>query len=200
MNTSASNPLVFKTKSEVRDFAKGFRSSLTDRERAEADLALAFRLIDLPEFLTATTILTYAATIEEISPVLAFDLLKVIIGVHAASVAYPRVIGVRDLEARIATPDDLEVGTFGIREPSARAPLVTPDRIDLVLVPGIAFDRRGSRIGYGGGYYDTYLPELDERTITIGLSYDETVFDLLPLEPHDRSVDIVVTPNTLYRG
>jgi len=67
-----------------------------------------------------------------------------------------------------------------------------------VLVPGVAFDIRGGRIGFGKGYYDRFLQQLPPHTVLIGLSYDETVTDFVPRDYHDVGMDYVVTPSTTY--
>ena len=78
-------------------------------------------------------------------------------------------------------------------DPAAAIWLPSEARIDLVVVPGLAFDRRGHRIGWGGGYYDRFLAHV--QTIKIGLCYDELVLDCIPSEPHDVPMDRVVARN-----
>jgi 5-formyltetrahydrofolate cyclo-ligase len=69
--------------------------------------------------------------------------------------------------------------------------------LDLVVVPGIAFDRQGRRLGFGGGYYDRFLSLT--QAPKIGLSYDCTLLDEVPVEPHDARVDIVITESSTLR-
>jgi 5-formyltetrahydrofolate cyclo-ligase len=93
-------------------------------------------------------------------------------------------------------PADLVEGAYGISEPRADWPVIDPSQIDLVVVPGVAFDRRGARLGYGGGYYDRTLPLVRERnpaTLAVGLCYSFQVLELLPSEPHDQLVDALCT-------
>src|SRR5208282_3279592 len=78
----------------------------------------------------------------------------------------------------------LAKGPFGILEPSGNKP-ADWEEIDLVLVPGLAFDRTGNRLGFGKGYYDRVLPQLKKTTLTIGLGYSFQIVDKLPAEPHD---------------
>ena len=89
---------------------------------------------------------------------------------------------------------ELVPGAFGVLEPApwARRPL--PVRaLDLVLVPGLAFDRRGHRLGHGYGYFDRLLARLSERTATVGLAFRFQVLDRLPTTLHDHAVHTVVT-------
>lgn len=96
--------------------------------------------------------------------------------------------------------DQLVVGPWGLAQPDPAAATWLPAaaRIDLVVVPGLAFDRRGQRIGWGGGYYDRFLAQI--QAVKIGLCYDELVLDCIPGEPHDVPVDMVVAETTIYQG
>ena len=84
----------------------------------------------------------------------------------------------------------LKKGPFGIPAPEG-APYEGP--VDLVLLPGVAFDQRGGRLGYGGGYYDRFLAGRTGETRALGLAYEGQLVAELPLEPHDVRLDAVVT-------
>ena len=89
---------------------------------------------------------------------------------------------------------DLETGHFGVLEPKAFALRPTdPKEIDLIIVPGLAFTKSGYRIGYGGGYYDRFLPTLAHKPATIALALDFQVMDTLPLNDFDVPVDMIIT-------
>ncbi len=92
---------------------------------------------------------------------------------------------------------DLEVGTWGIREPRPdRCARVDPDIIDFVLVPGLAFDARGGRLGYGEGFYDRLLASiLSTRTWLVAGAFESQRVERLPLDEHDVPMDVVVTEN-----
>ena len=87
---------------------------------------------------------------------------------------------------------------YGIREPSAPEPWPAA-RIDLIAVPGLAFDRSGARLGRGGGFYDRFLAAADLRAVLCGLAFDEQVLGELPTEGHDRPVDLLVTDKETLR-
>ncbi len=87
--------------------------------------------------------------------------------------------------------DQLRRGPLGIREPGAELPEVAPLDIDVVLVPGLAFGRDGSRLGRGGGYFDRLLPRLRARRVAA--CFARQLFDTVPVEPHDARVEVVVT-------
>lgn len=87
---------------------------------------------------------------------------------------------------------DLSTGSYGILEPREDLRhLRSAADVDLCLVPGVAFDQTGNRIGYGGGYYDRLLGSIEGRTV--GLAYSFQVLDEIPFEVHDERVDVVVT-------
>ena len=85
----------------------------------------------------------------------------------------------------------LETSGYGPMEPTG--PAVDPAEIDAVVVPGLAFDGEGRRLGYGGGHYDRFLPQLREDALRIGLGFDFQVVEEVPSEAWDEPVDIVVT-------
>lgn len=84
---------------------------------------------------------------------------------------------------------------MGMMEPTADAPRVDPKAIDLVLVPGLAFDRSGTRLGHGAGYYDAWLPLLRHGTPRVGVAHPDLVADELPCEPHDVRMTHLLLPD-----
>lgn len=96
------------------------------------------------------------------------------------------------LHAYSGDPATLAPGAYGIMEPRPAWPVLAPAEVDLVVVPGVAFDRSGGRLGYGGGYYDRLLPGLRHARL-VGLAFECQVVDRLPHDPHDMSVDGLAT-------
>jgi 5-formyltetrahydrofolate cyclo-ligase len=187
----------YPDKDELREDHKRFRQSLTSEQVEEASRAVAHRLISFPPFMAAATILAYSPVNGEISPQPALRLREELMGSAASTIAYPRVTGKREMEARITEAEALEKGALGIPEPNVIAKFIDPIDIDVVLVPGIAFNRQGFRIGYGKGFYDTYLSRLSRNAVTVGLAYDESIVEHLPFEVHDVAVDFVATPERI---
>lgn len=108
-------------------------------------------------------------------------------------VLFPRITGPYTMEpVAVSRPADLVAGPFGIEEPHPSLPAAAFDEVAVVVVPGIAFDRRGYRLGYGGGYYDRFLLAVPQAR-QVGFTYDALVVPELPREPHDRRVDLIVT-------
>ena len=87
---------------------------------------------------------------------------------------------------------DVERGAFGIREPVARYLAKPVNKLDLLLVPGVAFDLHGRRLGRGKGFYDQLLAEV--RGTTVGVAFDQQVVSEVPVEPHDAHLNCILTP------
>ena len=87
--------------------------------------------------------------------------------------------------------DKMHRGKFNIPEPTTDP---YTGKIDLILLPGVAFDLKGNRLGRGGGYYDRYLSQIDKDTILVGVGYDFQMIEEVPSGKHDKKMDYVVTP------
>lgn len=100
----------------------------------------------------------------------------------------------RDLEVDPARPK------LGLRQPRADCPSIPAKRLDLILVPGVAFDKRGGRLGRGGGFYDRFLTSLPRPgPILLAAAFAPQIVDRIPMEPHDQPVEIIVTPGRVFR-
>lgn len=97
------------------------------------------------------------------------------------------------MEAAEVLPEDaLEPSGYGPKEPGRRV-AVDPASVDVVVAPGLAFDRRGYRLGYGGGHYDRYLRRMLRGALRAGIAFSEQLVERIPEEPTDEPVDVVVT-------
>lgn len=181
-------------KKRLRAEARAARAALSAEERAERSRAIAERALALPEVAAAEAALAYGATPEEADPAPLLAELRA----RGARIALPRVE--RELLTMhwVASDGDLEAGAFGLRQPRAESPLAAAEEIGLVIVPGVAFDEHGARLGYGAGYYDRLLPLL-EGAPRVALAFDEQVYPALPVESHDVPIDIIVTPTRAIR-
>ena len=171
-----------------------------DRGQVEASgQAILERVLSLEAYRRAKLVHTYVSSKEN-----EVDTRALICAcfAHGKRVAVPVVMpGTKTLaHALIDGLDQLVVGPWGLAQPDPAVVTWLPAaaRIDLVVVPGLAFDRRGHRIGWGGGYYDRFLAQV--QTVKIGLCYDALVLDCIPGEPHDVPVDLVVAATAIYQG
>lgn len=95
---------------------------------------------------------------------------------------------------------DLQVGVFGILEPKPSCPLVMPEEISVIVVPGRAFDECGNRLGRGLGYYDRFLKTLPIKTLKLALAFDCQIVPRIPVKPNDVPMDVVITERrTIFR-
>jgi 5-formyltetrahydrofolate cyclo-ligase len=150
--------------------------------------AACLRLADLPAFGMTRHVVVYAPIENEVDPGSIVDAATA----DGKRVYYPRVNG-KSLDFLTASPGTLAPGAFGIPEPQTGAPLpLAVDEAVLFVVPGLAFDLRGIRLGRGGGYYDRTLARY-ARARRLGLAYEFQVLPALPATRDDVAMDAVVT-------
>ncbi|MCL6487747.1 MAG: 5-formyltetrahydrofolate cyclo-ligase [Alicyclobacillus mali] len=116
-----------------------------------------------------------------------------------ANVAFPRVEGPARMEfCAVQSLADLHSGAYGIPAPGPRAPVVPPGEVAVVLVPGLAFAEDGTRLGYGGGFYDRYLKRPEASSVRrIGVCFVEQLVAVLPRHPHDVRMHELLTERGL---
>lgn len=169
------------------------RGALTPEERVERSRAAAARLATLPELAAARAVAGYLATQAELDPAEALAE----VGRRGGTVVYPRVTsGQPRLRFHwVGSATDLRPGAYGILEPPEGAPEVAAVELDVILLPGLAFDPRGHRLGYGGGYYDELgtLVRLQGRALLVGVGFDFQLVDRCPAADGDVDIDRVVT-------
>lgn len=193
MSPPAEDAAVDRRKIDLRARARRARGEIPPEVRAAASADAIARLVALPELADADTVAIYAATADELDVTGAGRILRE----RGAVVLFPRVAGDRLL--LVATTDDasLRAGYRSILEPDG--PTADLDHLDAIVVPGVAFDAAGRRLGRGGGHYDRLLAELPETTVRIGACFEVQVTDEVPSDAHDRTVDLVVTEETVRR-
>ena len=189
-------------KKQLRTQLLALRRGLGPSVRAEVDARIADAVTATEEWREAPAILTYLSVRDEVD---SRELVR-LAREDGKVVAAPRVTGPRSLAwHRVEAGDELEVSAMGIEEPAARGerrvdPACLGER-SVALVPGLAFDEMGYRLGYGGGFYDTFLGRF--RGVSIGLCRDAALMpslaDMGALEVHDRAVGIVATETRLLR-
>jgi 5-formyltetrahydrofolate cyclo-ligase len=187
------DPGVATRKTALRHSVQLALEELTEQERRAASAAAVARLVRLPEVWRAGVVALYVALPQELDPSAAVPILRD----RGIRTLFPRVRGdLLDL-AEASDPHALPGGFRGIREPTG--PAVDPSVVDVAVLPGVAFDLDGGRLGQGGGHYDRLLPELPEDTVRIGLGFSCQVVPRVPREDHDALVDIVVTDHAVHR-
>ena len=180
------------------------RDGVAPNDRTVWQAEIYARLLALDAWRDASLVCGYISVRGEI------DLDPIRLAAYRAGKAYaiPRTAGAvsdRDMAfCRIGENDALTTGSLGIPEPSADAHALSPTELRgaLIIVPGLAFDREGYRIGYGGGYYDRLIGDLRASGIpatTVGLAFSVCITDTLPHEAHDCPVDFIISERSVIR-
>ena len=166
------------------------RRAFSAQERAALSEMICARALDFPAVKAARTIMLYAATAEEID---LYPLMEQLLA-EGRRIVLPEIVGSGVMEARaLPAMDALTAGAFGILTPDpARGQRISPEEIDVIIVPGAAFDADGGRLGLGGGYYDRYLPRA-RRAVRLVLAYDVQIVPHVPMGAQDVRVDAILS-------
>jgi len=182
---------IRENKAELRRSIRASLKAMTPDQRATASVQACALLEQQTVWKKAKLIFFYAPMPEELDiwPLLSDSLAA------GKTVALPRFDSATQRYVACQVMDiarDLGYGKFGIREPGGDCIAVPPNRLDLVLVPGVAFDVHGRRLGRGKGFYDQLLATVRGRTC--GVAFDEQIVDAIPVEPHDVHLNCILTP------
>jgi 5-formyltetrahydrofolate cyclo-ligase len=190
---------LYQRKTEIRKQAHENRKNQSDKDGLS--VLIVDRFMALPEYLSAKTVMFYVDVREEVRTRQALP---------AALASGKRIVVpyCKDGELELfllESMDELELGMYRILEPKndlrdVAAKHLQPEDLDLVMVPGVAFDRNGGRTGHGKGYYDKLLQHARSDAPLVALSFECQLFDEIPAESHDIYMDKVVTETTTYVG
>lgn len=191
MNPDLETP-NYSSKAECRRHFKHLRSTL---DLAKTSQALCDRLCDWPRLQQARTVLSYCATANEL------NLAPLIARWPDKTWGLPRTLGDRLLAwHRYAPTDPLHLSKWGILEPDSNSPSIALELVDIVLVPAIACDRKGMRLGYGAGFYDRCLAQSSLRkALTVGVVPNVCwSIDALPCDPWDIPLAAIATEREIW--
>ena len=197
--------MAFVDKKQLRREIRKYRDSLSQEEIQMKSIQIANDVIRMQEFQEADVVLLYSAIKSEVETVLIYEEAK---RLHKR-VCFPRVIGDEMEFYLIDENTEFEISDFGVREPkinSDRQYLPKADERVFVLMPGVAFDKAGNRIGYGGGYYDKYLRMLMEKEksmhickVAVAYECQMVLQGMIKNEPYDVQADYIVTESEMYK-
>lgn len=187
-------------KAALRRDCHHIRAGISPEQVTGSSQAVCTHLSNWPPFQRATTVLSFLAFRNEI------DLSQLFERWPSKRWLVPRVVEGTELAPgqkpylllHPYAPRRLVRHRFGMLEPESNLPIINPGEVEIVLVPGVAFDRQGGRLGFGGGFYDRLLP-LANRSIRVGVTYEQLVLKTIPMEPWDCPVEWLVTPGGLIR-
>ncbi|MGB3052314.1 MAG: 5-formyltetrahydrofolate cyclo-ligase [Polyangiales bacterium] len=190
----ADRELRHRAKQALRNQMRMVRSALPQSACEARSAEIRKRLFGVAELQRAATVLAFASIRNEVRtrPIIeeAWSTGK--------RVALPRVHGDELCLHLIDSETPLVQGAFSVPEPPEDAARIGPDNIDFALIPALALDPRGYRIGYGGGYYDRLIPRLSDAC-TCAVAYDFQLISEVPELPFDVSVDLVITDSRVIR-
>lgn len=184
---------IKEKKLEIRQQIAQQMSILTEAELADKNRGIEDRLFDFANFLEAKIVLLYLnGKLEVVSRTIierSFGMGKIVVlPIWDTESSNLMLLKVDDLETDLT----VDAGGNAIPDPK-RCKEVPIERIDIALIPGVAFDEKGGRLGMGDGHYDRLIPKLPVTTRKVALSCDDQILPLIPMESHDKHVDIIVT-------
>ena len=183
-------------KADLRARCLRLRRRFTEIEVFQASAAIRRRLLELRDFREADVVHTYVSKNDEIDTT---EVILMTLGSGRRVVVPVVEKGRRNLRhAEVNNLEELVPGPFGLLQPPVEtARWIEEDIYDLILVPGVAFDACGRRIGYGRGYYDRFLAGVG--ALRVGLVQAPFLVDAVPVEPHDVTVNVVLTETETYK-
>lgn len=176
-------------KSDARIYGKTIRKSITQEERKEKERLIKENFLSLNELNYATNVCAYFAIGSEVNVTEIISKLFEL----GKRVFAPVVRGDDMYAIEYKSGQFLDLGTFNIPEPKGE--YLEKEKLDLIIVPMIAFNESRQRVGYGKGYYDRFLPD---NALTVGIAFSEQECDFEP-EKHDKKLDIIVTDKGVFR-
>ena len=184
---------IHEKKQEIRNDVIKFLNSMSVKERAEKTKAIEDRLFDFANFLEANISLLYmngryeVETKNIINKTLEYNKI-VVLPAYTMEKHKTRLMKIDNMDTNLIS------GPKGVLEPDENQCKEVPiECIDIAIIPGIAFDEKGARIGSGTGFYDRLIPELPITTRKVSLAFEDQIIQQIPMESHDKHVDIIVT-------
>lgn len=192
MNVIQGSNVQETMKSAIRKEIVPQRRSISHREMMEKSAIIQKLLLELAEYEESESIGLYACIKNEVST----DIIFKQAFEDGKKILFPQIkIEEKGLEfVPVQNLEELVLGPFGILSPPYKENVVRiPEEIELLVIPGVAYDLKGGRLGYGGGFYDRYLQKLVKRPFVVAPAYEFQILDEIPVCPHDVKVDIIVT-------
>lgn len=186
---------LLNDKKAFRKMALDKRNTLSEEEIKEKSALIKAHLENLDSYQKSNTVMVY---LNFRSEVLTDELIENLFKQGKKVVVPISIKGTRTLllSEINSLSDDLELDFYNIRVPKKESiKEVSPADIDFVITPGVAFSKDKYRMGYGGGYYDTFIEKLRTDALTCALAFDVQIFDKIPKEDHDKQMDYVITEN-----
>lgn len=179
-----------QSKEDVRKTMKNRLSAVSAAQAAAWSDAVCARLLVLPQYQRASRFMAFLNMKGEVS----LDAFLIQALREGKEVYVPHCVDNGQMEAvQLTSLQDVEQGMYGIRVPKAGSHCIAPEQLEWILVPGLAFDAEGHRLGRGAGFYDRYLQRAQQAAVT-AVAWDIQIIPHVPTEAHDYRVPAVLTP------
>ena len=176
-------------KKSLRARMLAIRRELSDAQWLDSSIKAQERLLQIDRFLQSKCIAIYSPVQRELDTNLLFNAARV----DGKKVLYPKVCGTELVFSEVTDQQELVSGCFGICEPGINAKEHGLAAVDLMVVPGVAFDLNGHRLGFGKGFYDRCLADQRGSMLLVGFCHDFQLQERIPVEDHDIRMDLIIT-------
>lgn len=188
--------MKINNKETLRETILALRKNQLKEDKLKSDKKIISILTDLEIYIKAKTIFVYVSVDEEINT---RRFIEEALGLGKI-IAVPKTYkGSKEMKAVIIRSlEDLEPARFNLLEPRDDSKVLEKEEIDLIVVPGAVFDLNLNRIGYGGGYYDRFLKDIEFKNNKVALAYDFQVLDKIEVESYDIKMDLLLTEKRIF--
>ncbi len=187
-------------KKEIRKVISKRRKSMSENEVKEKSEIIIDKLMNTEEFKKAKNLMVFLSFDNE---VYTFDFIEKAISMGKKVIVPYTVKETYEIIPTLLKniEEDLEVSTYGYMEPKKdKIQPILEENIDMTVVPGLAFDEKMNRIGFGKGYYDRYLAKTKKESKNIAIAYDYQVLEEIPSEDFDVKMDYIITEEKIYKN
>lgn len=182
---------MFQTKSELRKHMEALKRSVPLNIKEEYDKNIFKNVINSSFYKNASRIFIFVSYNYEADT---HNIIKYSLN-HGKIICVPKIISKKQGMKAVCIEkfEDLKTGTYGILEPAEDSVEIEKDKIDTIFLPGLAFDLSGGRIGYGGGFYDRFISDLNNNISKVAICYSFQVIDKVTMEFYDQSINGIIT-------
>ena len=180
------------SKADLRKLVSSLRNSISSTEKFNMDRVIYEKATQNINFVNSKVIFIYVSYMNEVDT---HNIIKYGLSI-GKRICVPKILSLKEgmVAIEILRFSELEQSNYGILEPVlGRSKIVEPEDIDMIILPGLAFDTKGGRVGYGGGFYDRFLSRVSFEIPKIALAYSAQIFDSIPMDKHDILIDGVIT-------
>lgn len=192
---------IYLKKKELRKYILDIRNNMDEGEKQEKDSVIRDKFLESDYYKNSNKIFIYISYSSEIDTI---NIINRALN-DGKDIFVPRTIfETKEMDAvKINSLKNMKKDRYGILEPEEGRPCIDPNELDLIVVPGVAFDNNGGRMGYGAGYYDRYFKKIStekrNHVKKIALAYDFQIVDNVPMNNQDVNIDYIITEENVIK-